>query len=231
MTATRENSILFTPGNPPEAAGWPGGDYSDETIGDLRIQRNVAVPMRDGLNLLVDLYRPADTTAATPVLVAWSPYGKHGALDWSYWSGHEVDLDNLSPYTAFETPDPAYWAGQGYSVIMADARGAWGSEGDVTMFDRDDAEACYDLIEWAGTQEWSNGKVGMSGVSWYAVIQWAVAALRPPHLAAINPWEGFSDRTTRWPPTAASRRPSSPPCWARSSPTPTARSRTSPPTR
>ncbi|HET9647428.1 MAG TPA: CocE/NonD family hydrolase, partial [Microlunatus sp.] len=193
MTTTREATILFGPGNPPEAAGWPGGDYSDETVGDLRIQRNVAVPMRDGLRLLVDLYQPAGTTEATPVLVAWSPYGKHGALDWSNWSGHEVDLDALSPYVAFETPDPAYWAGQGYSLILADARGAWGSEGDVTLFDRADTEACYDLIEWAGTQDWSNGKVGMAGVSWYAIIQWAVAALRPPHLAAINPWEGLSD--------------------------------------
>ncbi len=193
MALARDKLIIFRPGNPPETAGWPGGEYSDETVGDLRIQRNVAVPMRDGLNLLVDLYQPAQTTAATPALVAWSPYGKHGALDWKYWPGHEVDQASLSPYAAFETPDPAYWAGQGYSVILADARGAWGSQGDVTMFDHADAEACYDLIEWAGTQEWSNGKVGMSGVSWYAVIQWAVAALRPPHLAAINPWEGFSD--------------------------------------
>lgn len=193
MSQERDKLIIFRPGIPPEAAGWPGGKYSDETVGDLRIQRNVAVPMRDGLNLLVDLYQPAHAAAATPVLVAWSPYGKHGALDWNDWSGHEVDLASLSPFTAFETPDPAYWAGQGYSVIMADARGAWGSQGDVTMFDHADAEACYDLIEWAGTQEWSNGKVGMSGVSWYAIIQWAAAALRPPHLAAINPWEGFSN--------------------------------------
>jgi hypothetical protein len=149
--------------------------------------------MRDGLHLLVDLYQPARTTSPTPVLVAWSPYGKHGALKWSSWAGHDVDLDSLSPYTCLEAPDPAYWARHGYSVIMADARGSWGSQGDVTMFDRADAEACYDLIEWAGTQEWSNGKIGMAGVSWYAIIQWAVAGLRPPHLAAINPWEGFSD--------------------------------------
>ena len=193
MTITRESSIIFRPGQPPEAAGWPGSQYSDETAGDLRIQRNVAVPMRDGLHLLVDLYPPAGTTTATPVLTAWSPYGKHGALDWSNWAGHEVNLASLSPYTAFETPDPAYWVSRGYSVILADARGAWGSEGDVTMFDHADAQACYNLVEWAGTQDWSNGKVGMAGVSWYAVIQYAVAALRPPHLAAINPWEGFSD--------------------------------------
>ena len=59
MTITRESSIIFRPGQPPEAAGWPGSQYSDETAGDLRIQRNVAVPMRDGLHLLVDLYQPA----------------------------------------------------------------------------------------------------------------------------------------------------------------------------
>ena len=52
---------------------------------------------------------------------------------------------------------------------------------------------CYDLIEWAGTQPWSTGRVGLSGVSYLASIQWFVAALAPPHLAAINPWEGWSD--------------------------------------
>ena len=56
-----------------------------------------------------------------------------------------------------------------------------------------EAEDCYDLIEWAGTQSWSNGKVGMHGVSYLAWTQWRVAALNPPHLAAINPWEGVSD--------------------------------------
>jgi len=56
-----------------------------------------------------------------------------------------------------------------------------------------EAEDCYDLIEWAGTQSWSNGKVGMHGVSYQAWTQWKLAALNPPHLAAINPWEGVSD--------------------------------------
>ena len=62
---TRQTDHL-PPGNPPEAAGWPGGKYSDETVGDLRIQRNVAVPMRDGLNLLVDLYQPAHDDGRYP---------------------------------------------------------------------------------------------------------------------------------------------------------------------
>ena len=56
-----------------------------------------------------------------------------------------------------------------------------------------EVEDIYDLIEWAGTREWSNGKVGMQGVSYLAWSQWKVAAANPPHLAAINPWEGVSD--------------------------------------
>jgi predicted acyl esterase len=187
------NDVAFLPGNPPENAGWPGGEYSRTVADDMQIYYNVKVPMRDGKNLLVDLYRPAETTTDLPVLVAWAPYGKHGALSFAGWPGHDVDLDQLSKYAAFETPDPAFWTRNGYAVIMADARGAWGSEGDVTICAPEEADACCDLIEWAGEQDWSNGKVGMAGVSWYAVIQWAVAARRPAHLAAINPWEGWTD--------------------------------------
>jgi putative CocE/NonD family hydrolase len=54
-----------------------------------------------------------------------------------------------------------------------------------------EVEDCYDLIEWAGAQDWSNGKVGMLGVSYLAWTQWKVAAACPPHLAAISP--GRSD--------------------------------------
>jgi predicted acyl esterase len=192
MTET-PSSYAFTPGIPPEAAGWPGAEQSTSVEDGIRIERNVRVPMRDGLKLLVDRYSPADSDDPTPVLIAWAPYGKHGALQWRNWPGHDIDLDRLSSHTAFETPDPAYWTAYGYTVILADARGAWGSEGDVELFGPGESAACYDLIEWAGVQPWSTGKVGMSGVSWYSVIQWNVAALRPPHLAAINPFEGFHD--------------------------------------
>ena len=56
-----------------------------------------------------------------------------------------------------------------------------------------EARDLYACVEWAGTREWSNGKVGLSGISYYAMNQWQVAALRPPHLAAICPWEGAAD--------------------------------------
>ena len=56
----------------------------------------------------------------------------------------------------------------------------------------------YECIEWAGTQPWSNGKVGINGISYYAINQWLVAALQPPHLAAICVWEGAADWYRDW---------------------------------
>jgi putative CocE/NonD family hydrolase len=99
----------------------------------------------------------------------------------------------MSEYCAFKTPDPVYWCPHSYVIINVDPRGAWGSEGVLTFMSEQEAEDYYDLIEWVAKQPWSNGKVGMAGVSYLAWTQWRVAALHPPHLAAISPWEGVSD--------------------------------------
>ena len=99
----------------------------------------------------------------------------------------------MSPYTAFEAPDPMYWCRQGYAVVYPDPRGSWYSEGELRHGGMGESEDCFDLITWLGEQKWSNGKVGMTGVSYLAAIQWQVAPLHPPNLAAINPVEGFSD--------------------------------------
>lgn len=92
----------------------------------MQIDYSVRVPKRGGKNLLVDLYRSAETTTDLPVLVAWAPYGKHAALSFAGWPGHDVDLEQLSKYVTFETPDPLFWTRNGDAVIMADARGALG---------------------------------------------------------------------------------------------------------
>ena len=78
-------------------------------------------------------------------------------------------------------------------MITADIPGTWYANTDAHYLAPQEAAAHFDLIEWAGTQPWSNGKVGLSGVSYLSSSQWGVAALKPPHLAAINPWEGWSD--------------------------------------
>lgn len=98
---------------------------------------------------------------------------------------------------------------KGYAIVNPDPRGTWYSEGDATFLSPQEDEDFYDLIEWAGTQPWSNGKVGLSGVSYLTSSQWRVAGLKPPHLAAINPWEGWGARIAKSCATAAFPRPTS----------------------
>ena len=74
-----------------------------------------------------------------------------------------------------------------------DSRGAGRSPGYLDVWSDREAQDLYLCVEWAGTQSWSNGKVGINGISYYAMNQWNVGALRPPHLAALCIWEGSSD--------------------------------------
>lgn len=157
------------------------------------IERDVPVRLRDGAVILVDVFRPADESPAAP-LIGWGPYGKHGHIQYHQtfpnWGG---DPSHISKYAAFEAPDPLFWVPRGYAIINPDTRGTWGCEGRATYLSPEEALDFYDLIEWAGTQRWSNGKVGLAGVSYLASAQWRVAETHPPHLAAINPWEGWAD--------------------------------------
>lgn len=182
------------PLNTPEFRGARPRRYERETRGDIAIERDVAVPTRAGFNLYADLFRPAEPVGPLPVLVVWTPYGKHDPAPLAtIFPASGVKAEWQSDLTIFEAPDPAYWTARGYAVVIADIPGTWYAGTDASYFSREEAEAHYDLIEWAGTQDWSNGKVGLSGVSYLSSSQWNVAALRPPHLAAINPWEGWSD--------------------------------------
>jgi len=101
--------------------------------------------------------------------------------------------EHTSELTTFEAPDPRYWVPHGYAIVTADIPGTWYSRGRASYCPPEEARAFAALIGGAGTQEWSNGKVGLSGVSYLTTSQWQVAALNPPHLATINPWEGWND--------------------------------------
>lgn len=181
------------PASAPNKPPLPPRDYARWEEEGLLIERNVEVPLRDGVRLLVDIYRPAaEPDADLPILLGWSPYGKHG-LSASLWPPAGVEPGWMSRFTAFEAPDPAFWCARQYAVAFADPRGAWLSEGDLRHNGIGEGEDCYDTIEFLAALPWSNGKVGMTGVSYLAAIQYLVASLHPPHLEAINPWEGFSD--------------------------------------
>ena len=186
----REGSDPFShPFKPP----LPPADYARRTERGLTIERNCPIPLRDGIEIYCDLYRPEEATANVPLLLAWGPYGKHALTNRVFWPRSGVDPEWLSDLTAFEAPDPVWWGAQGYAVAVVDPRGAWLSGGDFHHNGIQEAEDCADAIEWLGRLPWSNGRVGMTGVSYLAGIQYLVAPLRPGPLAALNPWEGFSD--------------------------------------
>lgn len=190
--ASKMPAIKFWKGVPPTEGGYPGFNPRTEKANGIICEYDVAVTMRDGAKIYVDVFRP-EKEGEYPVLIGWSPYGKHGHVKYRVFPKCGVCDADFSKHAAFEADDPAVWCPWGYIVINVDPRGCWNSEGDLTYMTEQEAEDCYDLIEWAGIRPWSNGKVGMHGVSYLAWTQWRVAALHPPHLAAINPWEGVSD--------------------------------------
>lgn len=193
--STHDPEVIFRPGRPVEEGGHPGRGYRHTVESGLIIEHDIGLKLRDDVTIYADLYRPEHAEQALPTLIAWGPYGKHnGTARYDrYPNRADVNDEWLSPYAIFEGPDPAYWCSHGYAVLVVDNRGSWASEGNLHIGGRIEGEDAYEVVEWAGTQSWSNGKVGMTGVSYLAIIQWLAGPLRPPHLTALNPWEGFND--------------------------------------
>ena len=160
----------------------------------MQIEKDIAVPTRDGSPIAADVFRP-DGDEAVPVIACTSPYGKD-----VHWPERFplYDLVDQGEHMVWETPNPDWWTERGYAVVRADARGTGKSEGRLDPLSPKDAEDFYDLIEWCGTRPWSNGKVASSGISWYAMIGWRAAALQPPHLEALVAWEGLTDFYRDW---------------------------------
>ena len=185
----------FEPGTRTLLAGYQVAPQFRPLPVDIVFEKDVAVQLRDGVTIYVDVFRPAGTDKV-PVIVAWSPYGKGQGTSMSVMGVFGlVGLSNsvVSGLAKFEAPDPAYWCAQGYAICNPDPRGCIDSEGNSVLWDRQEGRDCHDLIEWLSEQAWCTGKVGMSGTSYLAVSQWFTAAEQPKHLVAINPWEGVSD--------------------------------------
>jgi predicted acyl esterase len=107
----------------PEDNGAPPPRYRRDTADGMIIERDVAVPVRGGVPVYADVFRPADEQPAPP-LIAWSPYGKHaGSQVTERYPDGGVAPGQLSGYAAFESPDPLYWTARGYAVINADIPG------------------------------------------------------------------------------------------------------------
>ena len=133
------------------------------------IERNVAIPMRDGVRLQADVRRPSES-GRFPTLVYRTPYGRKHA------EGNGVVRKALE---------------RGYAVVLVDVRGRYGSSGTFVPYFNEGRDG-YDTIEWAAAQPWSTGEIGTFGLSYPGAVQWLAAVEAPPHLKAMVPAMTFS---------------------------------------
>jgi len=128
----------------------------------VKMKLGVMVPMRDGVKLAADLYLP-DAEGKFPAILIRTPY------------------NNSTPrYDRYGK----FYASRGYVLVTQDCRGRYDSEGIFNPFVEEDFDG-YDTVEWIARQPWSNGKVGMTGISYVGYVQWMAASGKPPHLTCI----------------------------------------------
>ncbi|CAH0033309.1 unnamed protein product [Clonostachys rhizophaga] len=190
--------VGFNPRKEILQAGWKSGQNTRPLPTDILVEHDFAVKVRDGVTLYMDIYRPPSSDQGTrvPAVVAWSPFGKkyNGIMKMAAFPYNMgVPEETLSGLERFEGPDPAEYVPRGYAIVNVDARGAGDSEGSVVIMGSQEAEDGYDVIEALAQLEWCTGSVGLAGNSHLGIIQWFIAALQPPHLKAIAPWEALSD--------------------------------------
>ncbi|MEO0983902.1 MAG: CocE/NonD family hydrolase [Pseudomonadota bacterium] len=167
--------------------------------GDVTIDKDVGVMTRDGVRLSANVFRPK-APGRYPVVMAFTAYHKDETPrrypDYlRRHAGPDYDMGEIrvSEWTPWEAPDPAYWVDQGYVVVMLDSRGYGLSDGTASVLSIQDRHDFHDAINWAADQDWSNGNVGLTGVSYLAISQWIAASSAPEPLKAIMPWEGQTD--------------------------------------
>jgi uncharacterized protein len=175
-------------------------EHRSELRDGMRIDWDVPLRMDDGTVLRADIFRPPQE-GRYPVILSYGPYGKGLAFQDGYPSAWQrmaeqhpdVTAGSSNLYQSWEVVDPEKWVPHDYACMRVDSRGCGCSPGHIDHFSPRETRDFYECIEWAGVQPWSNGKVGLNGISYYAINQWHVASLQPPHLAAMCIWEGAAD--------------------------------------
>ena len=151
-------------------SGLAAAALQSSTGQDFVAEKDVPVPMRDGITLRADVLRPRGK-GTFPVLVYRTPYGKEFAL---------------KEYTTFQ-----HAVERGYAVVVQDVRGRYASAGEFRPYENEGRDG-FDTIEWAAHQPWSNGAIGTFGLSYPGAVQWLAAVENPPHLKAMVPAMTFS---------------------------------------
>jgi putative CocE/NonD family hydrolase len=165
---TDQPAVEPQPGEPPR------GELSPRVTTTWRVVHGLRVPMRDGVELALDLIRP-DLPGPLPVVLYRTPYDKVGQRD---------------------APLNQKLVERGYIVALCDCRGRSNSDGVFTPY-FDEADDGYDTVEWIAAQEWCDGDVGMTGGSYVGLTCWFAASRRPPHLKAIAPFVSPPDSLWR----------------------------------
>src|SRR5258706_12738666 len=143
------------------------------SMATILIDKNIMVPMRDGVRLATDVYRLDGATPA-PVLLTRTPYDKEHAV---------VGSNTFDILRAVQA---------GFAVVIQDVRGRYASEGEFDPMIHETLDG-VDMIAWAAAQPWSRGVVGTFGGSYLGATQWLPARERPPALQAMAPLVTFSD--------------------------------------
>jgi hypothetical protein len=137
-----------------------------------RVERDLAVPMRDGVALRTHVFHPAGAAGPLPVVLIRQPYGRD---------------DHPSMHAR-----GAYWARKGYRCVVQDVRGKYGSGGRWEPLVHEAADG-WDTLDWVAAQPWCNGNVGMAGESYHGITQWAVAGSGHPNLRCVAPGDTAPD--------------------------------------
>jgi hypothetical protein len=166
----------------------------------MTIEWDAPIPMDDGVVLRADVFRPT-APGKYPVILSYGPYAKGLSMQEGYkhaWvrivkAYPDIEKGSSNKYQNWELLDPERWVPDGYILLRVDSRGAGRSPGYLDPWSAREAKDIALAVDWAGTQPWSNGKVGINGISYYSMNQWQAGPLKPKHLAALCAWEGSSD--------------------------------------
>ncbi|MEM1323703.1 MAG: CocE/NonD family hydrolase [Bacteroidota bacterium] len=214
----RELRILFKSLSPIIKNGFKSGQLFNPTCQllpadeDILCEFDVKIPMSEGFFLTANIFRSKKAENASqkvPVVMCAHPYDNHKipVLKKTLGNGPPQQYriipqgggtPSFSELTSWESPDPNFWVKSGYAVVNLNLPGFANSEGPPSIISQHQAKCYYEAIEWIAQRPWSTGKVGLNGVSFLAISQYAVAFTEvyggpPPSLKCISPWEGMSD--------------------------------------
>lgn len=178
---------------------WDRHEHNDAII---LIGRDIPVRMSDGVTVRLNVYRPDDDAGRYPTIVNMGPYGKDVPMKTLYPERYarmvqqypDILSHSSGRLLTWEVPDAERWVPLGYVLVHVDARGTGTSDGKWSPKSNREKQDFDECIAWIARQPWSNERVAVMGVSYYAIVAWRVAQDAPAALKAVIPWHGLGDQ-------------------------------------